>query len=303
MIANRDNTMKATLQILAATSAIALLSACGGGGSTPSNPGGDGGTPTPAPSYETLTSSASKTSTLGGVALRSNNTTGAMTLTTTSGSVTHNTGATTISDGTYTLTDNDGSNTSGVISDGSSTLTAGTTNGTYDYVLIYDQTYTSGGTSYDSAGIGGIVTNAADVPTSGTANYTGEAEAFVVTATQGFDLLDGKSTVAANFGAGTVNVTMNGFTAEDAATGNPTTAPIDTISVTGMAIAGNGFSGGTIATTNAGSAVNLTGANTTSAAQGAFFGYDAAISAPDEVGGLILLQGDDGVVAGGFIAD
>lgn len=295
--------MNHPLTFLAATSAIALLSACGGGGSSPSNPGGGSTTPTTPPSYESLSSTASKTSTLGGVALRSNTTTGTMGLVTTSGSVTHNTGATTIADGTYTLNDPNGFDASGNLSDGSSTVTPGTMTGSYDYVTVYEQSYTSGGTTYDSAGIGGIVTSASDVPTSGTANYTGEAEAFVVTATQGFDLLDGKSTVAANFGAGTVNVTMNGFTAEDAATGNPTTAPIDTISVTGMAIAGNGFSGGTIATTNAGSAVNLTGANTTSAAQGAFFGYDAAISAPDEVGGLIMLQGDDGVVAGGFIAD
>ena len=89
---------------------------------------------------------------------------------------------------------------------------------------------------------------------------------------------------------------MTGFTATERATGNAATAPVDTISATGMTIAGNRFSGGTVTTTNGGAAVNVTGANTTTTAQGAFFGYDAAASAPDEVGGLFLHQGDDGTV-------
>jgi hypothetical protein len=103
---------------------------------------------------------------------------------------------------------------------------------------------------------------------------------------------------------------MTGFIATDQATGSAATAPIDMISASGMTIAGNSFSGGTITTTNGGAAVNITGANTTMAAQGAFFGYNSnqtapsgTIAAPDEVGGLVLLQGDDGIVAGGFIAD
>lgn len=96
---------------------------------------------------------------------------------------------------------------------------------------------------------------------------------------------------------------MTDFTVTDQATGNAVTGPVDTISVTGMTISGNGFSGGTVATTNDGTAVNITGANTTTTAQGAFFGYDTAASAPDEVGGLVLQQGDDGILAGGFVAD
>ena len=96
---------------------------------------------------------------------------------------------------------------------------------------------------------------------------------------------------------------MNGFTVTDQSTGNAATAPIDTISVTGMNISGNGFSGGSATTSNGGSAVTITGANTTSNAQGTFFGYDAANSRPDEVAGNVLIQGDSGRVISSFIAD
>lgn len=302
--------MNKTFSLLAATSACSLLVACGGGST------GDGiTTPTPTPttpSYETLSSTAAATSTLGGVALRSNNTSGALDIVTTSGTTTHNTGNTTITDGTYSLTDADGFNGGNTLTDGTSTITtdASALSGTYQYVTVYDQSYTSGGVVYDSRGVGGVVTRAADVPTTGTATYMGDAQGQVVTGTQGFDLARGTSTVSADFGARTVNVTMTGFTATDQTTGNATTAPIDTISANGMTIAGNGFSGGTVATTNGGAAVDITGANTTTTAQGAFFGFNGAqtapsgtMAAPDEVGGLVLQRGDDGIVAGAFVAD
>ena len=298
--------MNRTLTLVAASSALALLSACGGGSTGNGSTGGGTFTPTSTtPSYETLSSTAAVTSTLGGVAIRSNGTSGALDVVTTSGTTTHNTGNTTITDGTYSLTDADGFNGGNTLTDGTSTITTDTSalSGTYEYVTIYDQTYTSGGVTYDSRGVGGIITSASDVPTSGMATYTGDAQGQVVTATQGFDLANGTSTVSADFAAGTVDATMTGFTATDQATGNAATAPIDTISATGMTISGNGFSGGTVATTNGGAVVNVTGANTTTTAQGAFFGYDSAASAPDEVGGLVLQQGDDGFVAGGFIAD
>jgi hypothetical protein len=70
-----------------------------------------------------------------------------------------------------------------------------------------------------------------------------------------------------------------------------------------MRISGNGFEGGTVQTMNGGTVVNITGSGTSSSAQGSFFGYDANASAPDEVGGVILQQGNGGVVAGAFIAD
>lgn len=299
--------MQKSLIILTATSAFALLSACsGGGGSVPVGGGGGGTTPPPGPtpSYETLDSTADATSTLGGVALRSTNTD--FDLVATTGSLTHDTGETTLSDGSGSLTDPDGLDANGQLTDGGSTVTVDDGQlftGSYEYVRAYQQSYSSGGTNFDATGIDGIVTDAGDVPTSGTATYSGEAIGVVIAGNEGYDLENGSSTVTADFGAGTVDATMTGFTARDHATGNTATAPIDTIAATGMTIAGNGFSGGTVTTTNSGTAVNVTGANTTTAAQGAFFGYDAAASAPDEVGGMVLQQGDDGIVAGAFIAD
>lgn len=280
---------------------VMTLMASGGG--TTTNPPPIIGTPT----YETLNSTAAKTSTLAGTAIQSNNTTGAVTRVDTTGSLTHDTGAMTVNDGTYTLTDADGFDGAGVLNDGAGgTLTSDGTqgfSGTYDYVAAYEQNYTSGGTGYSSVGIGGVATSAGDVPTAGSATYTGEAAGQIVTATTGTDLNSGTSTVTADFANGTVDVTMTGFSAVNQATGAATVAPIDTITATGMTIAGNAFSGGTITTSNGGAAVDVTGASTTKSAGGNFFGYDATISAPDETGGVILLQGLGGTVAAGFIAD
>ena len=280
---------------------VMALTACGGGTTTNPPP------VVTTPSYETLTSTAAKTSTLAGTAIQINNTSDAVTRVDTTGSLTHNTGAMTVNDGTYTLTDADGFDAAGVLNDGAGgTFTSDGTQGftgTYDYVAAYEQSYTSGGTSYTSSGIGGVVTSSGDVPTAGTATYTGEATGQIVTATTGTDLNNGTSTVTANFGSGTVDVTMTGFSAEDQATGATTTAPIDTITATGMTIAGNAFSGGTFTTTNGGAIIDVTGANATGSGSGNFFGYDATNSIPDETGGIILLQGDSGTVAAGFIAD
>ena len=286
--------MNKTISFLATQSACVLLAACGGGSNGSTGP----------QSYEKLSSTAAVTSTLSGVALRSNGTSGAWDIVTTSGTMTHNTGKTTITDGTYRLTDADGFNGGNILTDGTSTIITdtGQLSGTYEYVTIYDQAYTFGGVSYDSFGIIGIITGASDVPTTGSATYTGDAFGVVVTGAQGFDLANGTSTVSVNFGAGTVDATMTGFTATNRAT-EEAIAPIDTISATGMTISGNGFSGGTVTTTNNGTAVNVTGANTTTLTQGAFFGYDTTASAPDEVGGLVLKKGDGGIVSGSFVAD
>ena len=303
--------MKSSFTIVAATSAFALLSACGsgsaGGGTAPPSTGGGTAPPstdgTETPSYETLDSDAATTSTLGGVALRLNESTGVLDLQTVSGTTTHDTGATTVTDGTYTLTDPDGLDENGVLTDGEVELeTVAAVLETYEYVTVYALEYTSGGTPYSSTGVGGVITSASDVPTTGSATYTGAAGASVATPGQIF-ILGGTSRVSADFAAGTVDATMTGFTATDFDTGNAVTAPIDMIAVTDMAISGNGFSGGTVAVTNGGTAVTFTGANTETAAQGAFFGFDAGISAPDEVGGIVYQRGDTGAVVGTFVAD
>lgn len=293
---------------LSMISVLALISGCGGGG------GGDTVTPAPSiPSYEVLGSSTAATSDLGGVFLRSNGTTGALELVANSGTTTHDTGNTTITDGTYSLTDADGFAGGNTLTDGSSTIAVDTSTyaGTYEFVAAYEQSYTVDGVTFDSTGFGGIITAAQDIPATGTATYVGGASGTLITATQGFDLNAGTSQVTANFGSGNgVDVTLTDFTSIDQTNGNATAAPIDTIAVNGMTITGNGFSGGTITTKLDGDTISVTGANTTSAAQGAFYGYsteqvaaDGTISSPDEVGGLILVQGDDGILTSSFIAD
>lgn len=291
---------------LVTTSSIMLLSACGGGGGGASVQATD--VPVQqrvVPSYQTLDSKAEATSSLGGIALRSNGATGSLDVTQSTGTITHNSGAIVLDDGTYSFSDSDGPDANRVLTDGRSTVVRGSRSftGTYEYVTVYEQTYVSGGVTFDTNGIFGVVTRPADIPTTGSATYTGEAAAQLVTSTEGFDLSNGTSTVTADFGSGTVDVTMTGFTATNLATGNAGPAPIDTITATGMQIAGNRFSGGTVSTTNGGATASPTGPNTTAVAQGAFFGYDTANSTPDEVGGIFLMQGDNGIITGGFIAD
>ncbi len=260
-------------------------------------------TPTPSvPSYETLDSRADVTSTIGGIVARTNNTTGLVSFVNLSGTLKHDTGATTLSDGTISVTDPDGGDDNGVLSDGTNSLVVGSS-GSYDYVTTVRSSYIEGGTSFDTSGFAGVVTSAEDMPSTGGATYTGESQGVLVTATQGFDLNDGSSTVTADFASGTVDVELSGFTVTDQVTGNAAVAPIDTVKVTGMTISGNGFAGGTFATTNAGADVNVTGANTSSQTAGTFFGYDTATKTPDEVAGVTGSRGDDALLGAAFIAD
>lgn len=288
--------------------AVCALAACGGGSTNSS-----GGTTTPTPTsgsftYQTLNSTADATSDLVGNAVRTNGSTAALDVTTSSGTLKHDTGATTISDGTVTLTDPDGASNSVLMDSSGATSTQGTLGftGNYDSVTDYRLTYTANGTNFDSIGVGGVATRPQDMPSSGNATYTGEAVGTLVTGSQGFDLAGGTSTVSASFGTGTtgtVNVTMNGFTVRDQASGTTNNAPLDVITVNGMTIADNGFSGGTAGVSLNGASVNVTGTNTSHSAQGHFFGFDTGTSQPDEVGGSVLITGDSGRIVTTFIGD
>lgn len=317
---------RSTLAIVL-TSSFAVLSACnstgtgtatttsgGGTGATTSGTGATtGGTGTTArSSYEKLESRAEITSTLGGAAFRVNTDTGTFDVMKTSGRITHNTGALTISDDDYTFNAPDGPDSNGTRTDeNDATLTFGGSrannledNRNYDYVTVYQEEYsTDDGTPYTVTGVEGVITNTSDVPTSGSATYTGEAEAVISSATQFIELNKGTSKVSADFAAGTVDATMNNFALTASERESAAAVPIDTITVKGMTIEGNRFSGGTLVTSKAGTEVSVTGANTTTTSQGAFFGYDPAISAPDEVGGVVLSHGDSGDILDTFIAD
>ncbi len=307
--------------VAVALSCVALVAGCGGGGSSGGAVGSTAtsggtvttpvssptpGTPPATATYQTLSSTAVATSTLEGVAFRSDGTTTGTDIVSTPGTLAHASGRTELSVGSYQFVDPDGVDSNGRLSNGSSTLQQVATAGTYEYVAVYDHSYVDNGTAYDTVGVLGVATRAADMPTAGgtaQATYTGDAAALVVTGSDQYEMTGGVSNVSANFGSGTVDVTMNGFGATRHTGAGSAVAPIDTISVTGMTIAGNEFSGGTVTTSNGGAGVAITGAGTTSAAQGNFYGYDAAIAAPDEVGGAVLQRGSSGLVYGGFVAD
>jgi len=257
-----------------------------------------------APSYQTFSAAISNSTNatptpLGGTAIRSNGTTAALDITNTTGTIDHTTGEVSVVDGTYTLTDASGLDAANLLTDGSATLAvtkSAISTSSYDYVVTVSEQYTSGVTSYDSTGFLGVVAGAADIPSAGSATYTGASDATITTAGSTQRLTGGTSTLEADFSAGSAQLTMTGFTTS-------TPALLDTITATGMGISGNTLSGGTLETLLNSAPVNLTGTNTVSGASANFFGYDATNSIPDEVAGVILLDGDSGIISGAFVAD
>lgn len=277
--------------------------------------GGPGGAPAPAPTpppavvpqYELLSSTVAEASTLRGAAVRSNGASGALETVWINGTLRHDSRAISVRDNRYTITDPNGIDpATGLATDGAGgTLVVNAAQGvqgSYGYVYPYSSTYTVGGVQYDSVGVTGIATSPADLPSTGSVVYNGAAVGTVVVGSSAISLKNGTSAVTANFGAGTVNVRLNGFSATDG-TGASVNAPLDRIDVTGATISGSGYSGGAVTLRKGGSLVDVTGANTTTDARGVFYGYDTGISASDEVGGNLLTQGDSGLVTGSYIAD
>lgn len=264
---------------------------------------GSGGGAAGAGNYEPFNSTATKTSTLSGTALQIGGATFGRKLINVSGSVTHDSGKISVKDSTYTLTDSDGADANKVISDGTSSLTySADFAGDYKFASAYFQTYKDGSNFYDVNGIIGVATDVSDIPSANSVTYTGDAQAIVITSTTGHDLKTGKSEIIANFATAKVNVTLNGFTSIDQTSGLTDFAPIDEIKISNMSISGNQFSNGSISTNLSGISVDLVGSNSSSTAQGSFFGYDATKSIPAEVGGHVLIQGDSAIVSGSFLA-
>ena len=227
-----------------------------------------------------------------------------------SGSVADGSNETAISDGTYLLVDADGFDENGVLTDGTVYAVAldgpegETFTGSYEYVVPVAYTYQNGSSTNSVLGNIGIMAAAADMPIAGTAQYTGDAYARVESsdAQTEFLLYGGLSIIDVDFAAGTVDVTMGLFASVDLYA--PTViAPIDTISGTGMSIIGASFAGGTWVTLKNGVVVNFTGPSTTGAASGDFYGYNPVTAAPDEIGGVILMEGDSGLVYGIYTAN
>lgn len=278
--------------------ALALLGGCGESGGT---------APWVAPAadyYQTLDSTTTTSNDFGGVGIQTNNANSNIAVTSASGSIQHNTGALNYNDGAYNLVDADGFS-GGVASDGASGTLSQTTGqyaGVYQYVMPVTFSYTVGGVAYTTQGFAGIATEAAHVPVSGSATYAGEATGNIAATSGFYDLTGGISAISVDFSAGTAGVTLNGFTATDAL-GAPTTAPLDTVQITGMTIAGNTFTGGALTTLLSGATVDISGTNTTLNSQGMFFGWDSATNTPAEVAGVSAVVGDDGILLFSFIAN
>ncbi|MEE9453894.1 MAG: transferrin-binding protein-like solute binding protein [Paracoccaceae bacterium] len=261
--------------------AIIGLTACSTG--TPGEDDGPG--PDPSQTYETILDTTDVTSTLAGVTRRIKPGVGGYTeVAHVSGTLKHDTRA-------VSLSDSDGLTVlSGTVSD----LQTGVPSNTYEYVTKYFNWYSNNGDSYQMYGVIGIVTATADIPTAGTATYTGEANGTLRNNFTHQNLDNGTSTVTANFQSGKVNVVMTGFDPE-------LNTVVDRVTVTGMDINSNGFSGGVLLTSLNGTEIDIIGANSTEEYAGYFYGYDINNSIPDEVGGVIWAEGDGTGIAGGDI--
>lgn len=279
------------------------LSGCGGGGEPDLPP-----PPPPASEYETIYSAAAVTSDLSGVGFgipQTGQEANTIPLLAVSGSVRHDVGPLSLDDGQYAFTgtmryiDPDDPDQGVYFSDGNGGFyfLSAFDGGTFDYVLRYDGQYKIGAETYSSEGVAGIVTAESDVPSTGTADYTGVAFGSGATVSGGsFELLSGNAAVTVDFLGGTVSLTADGF--------SDIGAPVDELLVTGAVIDGVSFGGGTISLLNDGSSAEaILGANVQSQFGGSFFGYDDTLDIPDELGGIALKAGDDGYVALYFAAD
>lgn len=178
--------------------------------------------------------------------------------------------------------------------------------GNYDYVMpaIFEP---SSNLNVEYHGFLGVTTAVSDIPTSGTASYTGEA-LLNIDDTSGnlgrdYYLENGTAQLDVDFsGNGSADLTMSGFTATSGFN-NVVTAPFDTYKVTGMGISGSEFSGGTTQLLANGTVVTPIGNISSQGAEGVFYAYDNNLSAPDEAAGVVVLIGADAQVFGGFMVD
>lgn len=130
-----------------------------------------------------------------------------------------------------------------------------------------------------------------DLPSSGSATWTGDGFAELVTGSGTTDFGVGAATVTATF-PGTLSATLVGLSGQ-----------IDGVTLDSLSITGDRFSGSSVVTSNGGLAVNIVGANAVGNADGIFSGTQTATGVPDEVGGLFTLTGDDATLIGGFVAE
>lgn len=155
----------------------------------------------------------------------------------------------------------------------------------------------------NDSGLFGIATGAGQMQSSGTADFSGGAVGFIITAAGGVELRNGKSDVSVDFDSARLTATMSDFQIVDAETFVVVDQPLETITLRDATVNGDTFAGGTLELRSASAAIDSTGANTDLQAEGQFFGVAAGGGGADEVGGLIVATGDDGQVFVEFLAD
>ena len=253
-----------------------VLAACGGGG------GNGGDAVVDAPSFGDVESTAN--SALAAVILDSSN-----------NSVTADTGRLDRTAGTGSL-----GGLSGQLSDDRTQIDLPNGRVSFDAAEdAFSARFTVAAGDTNTLGIVGIATSAADLP-SGTATYAGDT---ILTATSGTDLFDltGTATVTAEFGASSPTVTtaltdLAGTQEVEGGTSAPeTVADAGSLTISGSAISGAAFSGGSAELTS--DVLALSGDADVNV-EGSFYGPDGS-----EVGGVFIIDDGDTKIFGDFLAD
>ncbi|MGB0499000.1 MAG: hypothetical protein ACPGID_11730 [Rubricella sp.] len=278
---------------------LTALAACGGGGGG----GGGGGPVVPPPDYIELSDRAENAaSTLAAFGIFTPDP-GDPTIASATGELQHESGTIEITIEGVTINDTD-TDADGEWATGGISLTDLPQAGqSFDYAGFYILESPSGGGPV----IIGVPTEAADMPTSGSATYSGESFIQGATTFDGGSDLDsgGVASVAVDFsGAGSATITLDSFPGADG-------LPFDSIVISGVTISGGGldFSSASLALlTDTPSNIedDVLGSGFILDGDGGFFGPvgpQTGGTGPDHVGGAFGAEGANGQVFGGFLAD
>lgn len=281
---------------------ITLLAACGGGGG---GGGGDEIVNGPVGSYERIDDGGNRENRLGGFAITGGEED--VDLARLRGTFDGRTGAVSVSGGRVSLTDSDGADADGRLVDDDdpdrfAVFADDAFFGIDDFAVVGAIVRDTGGVDDEaSLGVIGITTDRRDLPTSGTATYTGGTEASWASIGGAQQTLRGSSRIVSNFDTERVNVTLDFDQVTDRTFTASSQPAVDRITMRGMEIDGNTFRGGTIRTFDDGD--TAIGSVEQAEAGGTFFGYDAGIDAPDEAGGAFVVRGETEAIFGVFAGD
>lgn len=153
-----------------------------------------------------------------------------------------------------------------------------------------------------SFGVFGIATHVSEIPSSGSASFTGSAEMQILDGTVVYDL-SGIANLSSDFDANSIDVTINSLSGLRIGSGGSTTSVADPVEilVTNASIAGNSYSGGSVSLANSSLAGSLSGSESVTNL-GNFFGPNY-----DEVGGILVVDDSASgpllILQGTYVAD